>query len=272
MLDFLKETEMIGCVPTNTPMEENHKINEDGNSDRVDTSSYQRLVGGLIYLSHTRPVITYVVGILSRYLHASRIKHQEAAYQVLLYLKKAPGWGTLFSRYSHLMIEVFTDADWAGCHDDRKSTIGYCMFVGGNLVAWRNKKQNIVARSSAKAEYRAMSLALCEGFWVHIMLYDLGLQDNGPISLYSDNKAAISIARKPVQHDRTEHVEMDQHFIKDHLDKGNVVTPFVHSKDQLADVFTKSLGCDMFVENIQKLGMITFTVQLEWKSCNIVML
>ncbi|KAK8934504.1 hypothetical protein KSP39_PZI014308 [Platanthera zijinensis] len=126
----------------------------------------------------------------------------------------------------------------------------------GNLVTWRSKKQSVVARSSAEAEYRSMSHGLCEGLWLSILLQDLGLKEEAPISLYCDNKAAISIAHNPVQHDRTKHVEVDRHFIKDHLDKGSLVTPFVHSRDQLADVFTKSLGSDAFTDDIHKLGMI----------------
>ncbi|KAK8938749.1 hypothetical protein KSP39_PZI011662 [Platanthera zijinensis] len=152
---------MLGCVPANTPMEENHRIDEDGDGDHADVSRYQRLVGKLIYLSHTRPDITYAVGILSRYLHSSRIRHQEAVYRLLRYLKKALGRDLLFCRNNNLEIEIFTDADWAGFQDDRKSTTGYCSFVGGNLVMWRSKKQNVVARSSANAEYRAMTQGLC---------------------------------------------------------------------------------------------------------------
>lgn len=255
VLDLLKETGMLGCAPANTPMEENHGIDEDANGDRVDASSYQRLVGKLLYLSHTRPDITYAVGILSRYMHAPRVRHRDAVFRVLRYLKKGPGRGLLFSRNDHLKIEVFTDADWAGNRDDRKSITGYCTFVGGNLVTWRSKKQNVVARSSAEAEFRAMSQGLCEGLWLRTLLGDLSLQEESPISLYCDNKAAISIAHNPVQHDRTKHVEVDRHFIKDHLEKGNLVTPFVHSRDQLADVFTKSLSSDTFTDDIHKLGM-----------------
>ncbi|KAK8938673.1 hypothetical protein KSP39_PZI011285 [Platanthera zijinensis] len=100
-------------------------------------------------------------------------------------------------------VEVFTDADWAGSQDDRKSTTGYCTFVGGNLVSWKSKKQNVVARSSAEAEYRAMAQGVCEGLWLKAILRDIGLQVDNPITIYCDNKAAISIAHNPVQHDRT---------------------------------------------------------------------
>ena len=107
------------------------------------------------------------------------------------------GRGLLFSKNDHLRIEAFTDADWAGSLDDRRSTSGYCTFVGGNLVTWRSKKQSVVARSSAEAEYRAMAQGVCEIIWVKKILEELKLSGKDMLSLYCDNKAAISIAQNP---------------------------------------------------------------------------
>ncbi|KAK8942882.1 hypothetical protein KSP39_PZI008964 [Platanthera zijinensis] len=120
---------MFDYVPVNTPMKENHGICEDSDSDQADVIRYQRLIEKIIYLSHNRLDITYAVEILSRYMHAPRIRHQEATYRLLRYLKKTPSRGLLFSKNDHLRIEVFTDADWAVCRDDRKSITGYCYFV-----------------------------------------------------------------------------------------------------------------------------------------------
>ncbi|CAL5349086.1 unnamed protein product [Camellia sinensis] len=154
--------------------------------------------------------------------------------------------GILFSNHGHLRLEAFTDADWAGSIDDRRSTSGYCAFVGGNLVTWRSKKQGVVSRSSAEAEYRAMAHGTCELMWLQSLLSDIGLDWSGPMTLYCDNKAAISIAHNPVQHDRTKHIEIDRHFIKEKLNKGVICMPFVKSEDQLADVFTKGLSGKVF--------------------------
>ncbi|KAK8921057.1 hypothetical protein KSP39_PZI020242 [Platanthera zijinensis] len=225
-LDLLEETGMLGCAPVDTPIEANHKIDADASGEKVDTSKYQRLVGRLIYLSHTRPDITYAVGVLSRHMHSPSVRHQQAVFRVLRYLKKAPGRGVLFKNGKSLEVEVFTDADWAGNQDDRKSTTGYCTFVGGNLVSWRSKKQNVVARSSAEAEYKAMAQGVCERLWLRTLLRDIGLQGNNPIMIYCDNKAAISIAHNPVQHDRTKHVEVNRHFIKNHLRQRKYLHPF----------------------------------------------
>uniref|UniRef100_A0ACD5U385 Uncharacterized protein n=1 Tax=Avena sativa TaxID=4498 RepID=A0ACD5U385_AVESA len=132
ILDLLSETGMLECRPASTPIEQNHGIIADS-GDPVDKGEYQRLVGRLIYLSHTRPDIAYAVSIVSRYMHDPRSGHLNAVNRILRYLKGCPGKGILFSNQGHLRVEGYTDADWAGCLDDRRSTSGYCMFVGGNL-------------------------------------------------------------------------------------------------------------------------------------------
>jgi hypothetical protein len=181
-------------------------------------------------------------------------------YQILRYLKGCPGKCVLFSKKRDRRIEVYTDADWAGCLDDRKSTSGYCAFVGGNLISWRSKKQNVVARSTTEAEYRAMAHGVSEGLWLRRLLLELGLFEDEPIMLYCDNKAAINIANNPVQHDRTKHVEIDRHFIKDKLNEGIVCMPFVGTKEQIADVFTKGLSITDFSNVISKMNMINIYV------------
>ncbi|KAL6974688.1 Beta-galactosidase 8 [Sarracenia purpurea var. burkii] len=253
-LDLLKETGMLGCKPVDTPIEVNHHLGSEG--EHTDKERYQRLVGRLIYLSHTRPDISYAVGVVSQFMHDPRVPHLDVVYRILRYLKSAPGKGILFSNHGHLRLESFTDADWAGSIDDRRSTSGYCSFLGGNLITWRSKKQTVVARSSAEAEYRAMAHGVCELLWLQTFLLDLGLLDSGPMRLYCDNKAAINIAHNPVQHDRTKHIEVDRHFIKEKLNNGSICMPYVKSEDQLADVFTKGLSSRVFHPILFKLGMI----------------
>jgi hypothetical protein len=255
VLDLLAETGMLNCRPAITPVESNHRtLAEFG--DPVDKHQYQRLVGRLIYLSHTRPDIAYAVSVVSRYMHDPRTGHLDIVNRILRYLKTCPGKGILFSRNGHLKIEGYTDADWAGCLDDRKSTTGYCVFVGGNLVSWRSKKQNVVSRSTAEAEFRAMASGLCELMWLRILLMELGLFDNTPLQLYCDNQATIRLVNNPVHHDRTKHIEIDRHFIKEKIDGGLIRVQFVRSGEQIADMLTKGVCNVSFMKICSKMGLL----------------
>ena len=179
-----------------------------------------------------------------------------AIMRILRYLKSAPGKGILFTKNVDFQsVDAYSDADWAGAIDDRRSTSGYFTFVGGNLVTWRSKKQNVVARSSAKTEFRGMTLGICEALWLRLILMDLGYLPRQPIRLYYDNKAACDIAHNPVQHDRTKHVEVDRFFIKEKLDEKIVELPKILSEDQLADILTKAISSRVFSKFLGKLAM-----------------
>ena len=149
---------------------------------------YQRLVGRLIYLAHTRPDIAYSVSVISQFMHNPKEIHLKAAYRVFLYLKAHPGKGVLFKKTSEIALAIYTDADFVGSPLDRRLTTGYCTFLRGNLVSRRSKKQNVVARSSAKAEFRAMAIGACELLWVKNILEDLKAQWSKPMKLYCDNQ------------------------------------------------------------------------------------
>ncbi|EXB75222.1 hypothetical protein L484_026004 [Morus notabilis] len=174
-------------------------------------------------------------------MHSPYEEHLEAAYRILRYLKNSLEKGLFFEKNEQRGIETYTDADWAGSTLDRRSTSGYYTFVWGNLVTWRSKKQNEVARSSAEAEYRSMAQGICEMIWLKRILEELRRPVIMPMKLYCDNKAAINIAHNPVQHDRTKHVEIDRHFIKEKIEAGAICMPFVPTSQQVADVLTKGL-------------------------------
>ncbi|RVW41663.1 Retrovirus-related Pol polyprotein from transposon RE1 [Vitis vinifera] len=227
-LDLLQETGMSGCQPVNTPIEE----------------------------AHTRPDLAYALSVVSQYMHNPGEQHMNEVMRILRYLKNAPGKGILFAKnVDHQSIEVYTDADWAGAVYDRRSTSGYFTFVGGNLVTWKSKKQNVVARSSAEAEFRGMTLGLCETLWLRLLLQDLGYLSRQLIRLFCDNKAACDIAHNPVQHDHTKHVEVDRFFIKEKLDDKIVELPKIQSENQLVDILTKAVSSQVFSKFLDKLGM-----------------
>jgi hypothetical protein len=255
VLDLLSDTGMLGCRVASTPIDQNHKLCAES-GEPVNKEKYQKLVGRLIYLCHTRPDISYAVSVVSRYMHDPRSGHLDAVNQILRYLKGSPGKGLWFKRNGHLNVDGYCDADWASCLDDRRSTSGYCVFVGGNLVSWRSKKQPVVSKSTAEAEYRAMSQGLSEMLWVRNLLSELKLLRKGPLNLWCDNKSAINIANNPVQHDRTKHVEIDRFFIKEKLDDGIIKISHVTSSEQIADCLTKGLENKECSSACNKMGMI----------------
>ncbi|KAK3031254.1 hypothetical protein RJ639_035554 [Escallonia herrerae] len=157
VLDLLEETSKLGCRPSDTPIEPNHRPAEFMEGEPTDKGMYQRLVGKLIYLSHTRPDIANAVSVVSQFMQNPKDGHLHAVYQILQYLKGSPGRGILFRKGTNMELEAYIDADYAGSFTYRRSTSGYCTFLGGNLVTWRSKKQPVVARSSLEAEFRSMA-------------------------------------------------------------------------------------------------------------------
>ena len=139
---------------------------------------------------------------------------------------------------------------------DRRSTSGYCTYIWGNLVAWRSKKQSVVARSSVEAEFRAIALGICEGLWLKRVMEELKISTEFPMKMFCDNQAAISISHNPVHHDRTKHVEIDQHFIKEKVENGEFLLQYTPTKLQTADILTKAQPRQHFNSLISKLGMI----------------
>ncbi|RVX05134.1 Retrovirus-related Pol polyprotein from transposon RE1 [Vitis vinifera] len=178
--------------------------------------------------------------------------HWDAVIRILRYIKSTPGQGVLYENRGHTQVVGYTDADWAGSPTDRRSTSGYCVFIGGNLISWKSKKQDVVARSSAEAEYRAMTLATCELIWLKHLLRELRFGKDEQMKLI--NQAALHIASNPVFHERTKHIEVDCHFIREKIASGCVATSFVNSNDQLADIFTKSLRGPRIKYICNKLG------------------
>ncbi|KAL0309234.1 UNVERIFIED_CONTAM: Retrovirus-related Pol polyprotein from transposon RE2 [Sesamum radiatum] len=254
--DLLQEAGLLGTKPVDTPMNSNPDFwNDDGNYLKNKTK-YRRFVGKLIYLTVTRPDISFAVGLVSQFMDKPRSVHWEAALRILKYIKTSPGKGLLFKRHGHVKIETYSDADYAGLKDDRKSTSGYCTYVGGNLVTWRSKKQTTVARSNAEAEYRAMAHTTREILWLKNLLKELGFMYDDPVPMHCDNQAAIHIASNPVFHERTKHIEVDCHFIHEAILSQKICTPFTSSSEQRAYIFTEALGSKQFNFLSNKLGMI----------------
>ena len=164
-------------------------------------SLYRRLVGSLVYLTVTRPDISYAIHQVSQYLSAPRSTYYAAVLRILRYLKGTLFHGLFYSAQSPLVLRAFSDADWVGDPTDRRSTTSYCFFLGSSLISWRSKKQTHVARSSTEAKYRALADTTSKLLWLWWLLKDLGASTSSATPLYCDNQSAIHIAHNDVFHE-----------------------------------------------------------------------
>ena len=254
-LDILEDTGFLGSRSSTTPMDPNLQLNSVHGDLLHDASLYRRLIGRLIYLTITRPDIVFSVQILSQFMDKPRQPHLDAAHHLLRYIKQSPGQGIIFSAVSKIQLNAFCDSDWATCTETRRSITGYSILLGSSPISWKSKKQNTVSRSSAEAEYRAMATTSCEITWLLQLLKDLQVSHPQPVNMFCDNKAALHIAANPVFHERTKHIEIDCHVIREKIQAGLIRTHHINTKNQLADIFTNALGPTMFHSLIHKLGV-----------------
>ncbi|KAK8954800.1 hypothetical protein KSP39_PZI002048 [Platanthera zijinensis] len=229
-LDLLSDTGLLGCSPVSTPMDPNHRLHAESGDPLPDQGRYQRLVGRLIYLTNTRPDISFAVSVVSQFMHAPRTSHLDAVFRILHYLKGSPGLGLFY----------------------RSDVYVLC----GNLISWKSKKQSVVSRSSAEAEYRAMAHGATELLWLRTLLTELGFPPSGSSTLVCDNQSALMLASDSVLHERTKHIEVDIHFLREHIRSGTLATTYVPSAEQTADAFTKAVGPSRLLSTYGKLGLL----------------
>ncbi|KAG9439538.1 hypothetical protein H6P81_019703 [Aristolochia fimbriata] len=195
-----------------SPMELNAKFRPADGELLSDATLYKQLVEGFLYLTISRPNISYAVHVVSQFMSAPRSVHYATLLRILRYIKGSLFQGLFFGSSSHLHLSAYLDADWAGDVIDRRSTTGYCIFLGDSMISWRIKKQSIVSRSSTEALYRALADTTFELVWLCCLLHDMGVQLDTP-PLHCDNRSIIQIAHNDVFHERTKHIEVDFHFI-----------------------------------------------------------
>ena len=222
-----------------------------------DATLYTHLVSILLYLTVSKPYITFVVHKLNQFVSHPRRPHLDVVHHLLRYIKSSPGQGLLFSHSSSFQLRAFTDADWGACLDPRKS-ITVCVFLGDSLISWKAKKQATISRSSTEAEYRALATTTSELVWLHQLLQTFQVSFSTPTLLFCDNQAAIHIASNPIFHEHTKHIELDCHFVRDKVTKGFVKLFPNKSQNQLADLFTKALPASTrfpFLSKMEMLGL-----------------
>ncbi|GJZ75366.1 retrovirus-related pol polyprotein from transposon TNT 1-94, partial [Tanacetum coccineum] len=226
--DLLKKGGVLNNKPYKLPMDPNLKLQADVGTPLLDPEVYRRSIGQLIYLTVTRPYICYTVQLLSQFMQSPTFVHMQAVKHLLRYLLNSPGQGILLANNSAVELKAYCDSDWAS---------------------------SVVSRSSAEAEYRAMALTCCEVTWLVNLFKDLGIKDLEPMDLHCDNQAALYIAANPVFHSRTKHIEVDCHFVRDQMKAGKINPSYIHTKSQLADVFTKVVTVEQHNKLLSKLGV-----------------
>ncbi|WVZ79892.1 hypothetical protein U9M48_027417 [Paspalum notatum var. saurae] len=247
ILDILDRAGMADCKPCSTPVDTQAKLSATGDPV-ADATVYRSLVGALQYVTFTRPDVTYAVQQVCLHMHDPREPHLTAVKRILRYLRGTANLGLSIGRSSSSSLTVYTDADWAGCPDTRKSTSGYAVFLGDNLISWSSKRQQTVSRSSAEAEYRAVANGVAEASWLRQLLQELHQPLQRATLVYCDNVSAVYLSTNPVQHQRTKHIEIDLHFVRERVATGAVRVLHVPTTSQFADLFTKGLPTTVFQE------------------------
>ncbi|CAA7054272.1 unnamed protein product [Microthlaspi erraticum] len=215
-LNLLSDTGLMACKPCSVPMDPVVKLSKESGVPLDDPTPYRALVGLLLYLTITRPDITFAVHCLSQFMHTPTDVHLTAAHRILRYVKNDPGQGLFYSAKSDLCLNAFSDSDYSTCPDTRRSITGYWVYLGSSLIMWKSKKHDI-------------------------LLTDLKITVTAKAELFCDSKSAIYIATNPVFHERTKHIEVDCHIIRDQVKNGFFTLMHVGTTNQHANILTKPL-------------------------------
>jgi len=186
---------MLACKPSSIPMETNNKLTANSGTKLVHPGSYRRLIDRLLYLTISKPDICYCVHKLSQFVSNPYTNHMHAANIFLQYLKHIAGQGILFRANSDAKLHAYVDADWGSCPKSRRSTTGFCIFLGNSLVSWKAKRQKTVSRSSAEAEYRSLASVSGEITWIRNLLIDFNIRTPF-VAIYCDNQSSNSYCFK----------------------------------------------------------------------------
>ncbi|XP_071704912.1 uncharacterized mitochondrial protein AtMg00810-like [Rutidosis leptorrhynchoides] len=239
--EILERASMSYCKQATTPVDTKSKLSSNIGNVYDDLTLYRSLVGALQYLTFTRPDISYAVQQICQHMHHPHDTHMAALKKILRYISGTIDYGIHMTKSNTSSLVSYIDADWAGCPDTRRSTSGYCVYLGDNLVSWSSKRQPTISRSSTEAEYRGLANVVSESCWLPNLLLELHHPLNKATIVYCDNVSTIYPAGNPIQHQRTKHIELDIHFIREKISRGQIRVLHVPSRYQIADIFTKGL-------------------------------
>ncbi|KAK2386041.1 putative mitochondrial protein [Trifolium repens] len=258
--ELLEKFELNNCNSVTNPSETNSKLSECSEMEKVDPTLFRQMVGSLRYVCNSRPDICYSVSMISRYMHDPRKPHLIAAKRIFRYIRGTLDFGLHFpngtSNKDSILIG-YSDSDWSGDITDRKSTSGYVFKFNNAAISWCTKKQAVTALSSCEAEYIAGTFAACQALWLDSVMKELRCEASKPLLLRIDNKSAISLAKNPISHGRSKHIETKYHFIREQVSNGVIEVQYCPTELQLADGFTKALKLERFEFLRRQLGIFS---------------
>jgi Reverse transcriptase (RNA-dependent DNA polymerase)/gag-polypeptide of LTR copia-type len=251
--NILERAHMTSAKPCQTPIESGKQLSKFSGTKMKDSLLYRSIVGALQYATITRPDIAFAVNKAAQFMAEPTDLHWQLVKRILRYLKGTITHGLHFVSSPKLSLHAYCDADWAGCPDDRKSTGGFAVYLGRNLISWSSKKQPTVSRSSTEAEYRCLAVTAAELMWITSLLNELNYPIPQSPTLWCDNLGATFLASNPVFHARTKHIELDYHFVREKVVNSQLNVRFICSADQIGDLFTKGLSKARFQMLTNKL-------------------
>ncbi|XP_019234850.1 PREDICTED: uncharacterized protein LOC109215273 [Nicotiana attenuata] len=231
-LDLLKEFDCIDKQPVSSPLDPAQKLQANTGAVISIPTLYRYLIGKLNYLTQTRTVLSFTIQHLSQFMQDPRQPHLDAALRVLHYLLKDLGLGLFMTATASFKLQPFCESNWGTCPDSRRSVSAFYVSLGSSPISWKSKKQASISLTSAEAEYRSMRRVVVKITWLIRLFDDISAPITLLVSLHSDSQAALHIAKNPVFHERTKHVEIDCHFVRQQFLAGLISLSFVRSDSQ----------------------------------------
>lgn len=256
---IMKKFNMDNAKPINNPLEPGLEFTEHerGEEDKCKNIPYQEAIGSLLYLSQvSRPDITFA-DLLSRYNNNYRNVHWNAVKRLLRYIKGTVDYKLTFSRDGGDNLNVYCDADWGNKINERYSVTGYCFLIQGGAIIWNSKKQKTVALSSCEAEYMSISSTLQELLWIRNLISEINPSVvSGPTKLFCDNIGALELSKNSIINDRSKHIDVRHHFIREHIKNNDVCVEYIASDKNIADFLTKPLSGLKHKINVENIGLM----------------
>ncbi|KAL0537452.1 hypothetical protein IC582_026430 [Cucumis melo] len=247
-LEILDRFQMKNCNSATIPVEPNLKLTKDREGKKISSTLYKQMVGSLMYLTATRPDIMYAVSSISRFMKSPTKFHLLAAKRILRYIKGTSDLGMLYQRRRKLNLVGFSDSDYAGDLNDRKSISGYVFMLGSEAISWSSKKQPIVTLSTTEAELVVATSCACQAIWLRNILENLNYKQEEASIIHYDNTSTIKLSRNPVLHERSKHIDIRYHYLRDFINDGIINLSYCKSEDQVTDILTKPLKLATFLK------------------------